>query len=94
MLPVEWSLFARRDLVEIQHYIEKDNPIAAENLRRLIEESVETLLPVMPHAFRAGRIPGTREYIVHPNDIVVYRVGSDIIRILRVVHGRRQFPAR
>jgi len=92
MLPVEWSPFARRDLAEIQYYIEQDSPAAAENLRRSIEESVETLLPIMPHAFRLGRITGTREYVVHPNYIVVYRVDSDAIRILRVVHGRRLFP--
>jgi len=92
MLPVEWSPFARRDLTEIHYYIEQDSRAAAENLRRSIEDSVETLLPIMPHAFRPGRIPGTREYVVHPNYIVVYRVDSDAIRILRVVHGRRLFP--
>jgi len=92
MLPVEWSPFARRDLVEIQYYIEQDSPIAAGNFRHSIEDAVETLLPVMPEAFRPGRIAGTREYVVHPNYIVVYRVDSDAIRILRVVHGRRLFP--
>jgi len=93
VLPVEWSRFAYQDLAEIQDYIEQFNPIAARNLRRSIENGVERLLPFMPHAFRKGRIPGTREYIVHPNYIVVYRVDADAVRILRVIHGRRQFPA-
>jgi len=93
VLPVEWSRFARNDLAEIQGYVEQFNPTAALNLRRSIESGVERLLPFMPHAFRKGRIPGTREYIAHPNYIVVYRVDADAVRILRVIHGRRQFPA-
>jgi len=40
----------------------------------------------------AGRISGTREYIVHPNYILVYKVGDDAIKILRVIHARREYP--
>jgi len=92
VLPVEWSRFARYDLADIQAYVEQFNPTAALQLRHTIERAVERLLPAMPHAFRKGRIPGTREYLAHPNYIVVYRVDEDAVRILRVVHGRRQFP--
>lgn len=46
----------------------------------------------MPYLFRPGRVPGTREYVVHPNYIVVYQVGDEMIDILRVLHSRRQYP--
>jgi len=35
--------------------------------------------------------PGTREAIVHPNYILVYRVG-ETIDILAVLHARQQYP--
>ncbi len=46
----------------------------------------------MPYLFRRGRVPGTREYVVHPNYIVVYRVGQNVIDVLRVLHSRQQYP--
>jgi hypothetical protein len=30
----------------------------------------------MPYLFQPGRVAGTREQVVHPNDIVVCRVGT------------------
>ena len=40
---------------------------------------------------RPARVPGTREAIVHPNYILVYRVG-ETIDILAVLHSRQQYP--
>lgn len=91
MLPVNWSDEAQLDLAEIQFYIEQFNPSAARKLREQIERGAE-FLAVMPYAFRLGRIEGTREYVVHPNYIIVYRVESDCIHILRIVHAKRNFP--
>ena len=31
---------------------------------------------------RLGRVPGTREHLMHPNYIVIYQVGDDVIEIL------------
>ncbi|NLY65232.1 MAG: type II toxin-antitoxin system RelE/ParE family toxin [Alcaligenaceae bacterium] len=87
---VEWSDEAQLDLVEIQYYIEQYSPTAAQKLRNLIEECAERL-PLLPFAFRSGRVPGTREYVVHPNYIMIYRVGKTI-EILRILHSRQQYP--
>ena len=38
------------------------------------------------------RMPGCREIVAHPNYIVIYQVRANQIRILRVLHARRQFP--
>ncbi|WP_350297165.1 type II toxin-antitoxin system RelE/ParE family toxin [Limnohabitans sp. Rim8] len=54
-------------------------------------QSVESL-PLMPYLFRPGRVAGTREQVVHPNYIVVYQVGNDVIDILRVLHSRQEYP--
>ena len=91
MQTVRWSDEAATDLVEIIDYIEQHNPIAAQGLHAAIVQSAENL-PLMPYLFRPGRVPGTREHVVHPNYIVVYQVGDDVIDILRVLHSRQQYP--
>lgn len=40
---------------------------------------------------RPGRIPGTREAVVHPNYILIYRV-AEIIEALAVFHARQPYP--
>jgi len=91
MLALEWSPQANRDLFEIQRYIARDNPLAAQNIRSIIENGAERLT-TMPYAFRTGRIAGTREYTVHPSYLLVYKVDSFKVRILRVMHTKRQYP--
>jgi len=88
---VRWSEEATTDLVEIIDYIEQRNATAAQNLFSVIVQSAQNL-PLMPYLFRPGRVPGTREHVVHPNYIVVYQVGSDVIDILRILHSRQQYP--
>lgn len=46
----------------------------------------------MPFAFRAGRVPGTRKYVCHPNYVVVYSVGTLSIHVLRILHTHREYP--
>jgi plasmid stabilization system protein ParE len=62
--------------VEILDYIEQRNATAAQSLFSAIVQSAESL-PLMPYLFRLGRVPGTREHVVHPNYIVIYQVGAD-----------------
>lgn len=91
MQTIRWADEAATDLVEILDYIEQRNATAAQNLHAAIVQSAENL-PLMPYLFRPGRVPGTRELVVHPNYIVVYQVGSDVIDILRILHSRQQYP--
>lgn len=91
MLPVIWLDEALRDLAEITAYIADRNPSAARSLNRLIVEQVD-ILGEHPLLFRAGRVPGTREIVVHPNYIVVYRFTTAAVEILGVLHARQQFP--
>ena len=78
-------------MVEIIDFIEQRNAPAAQNLYAAIVQSAENIA-FMPYLFRPGRVPGTRELVVHPNYIVVYQVGNDVIDILRILHSRQQYP--
>ena len=64
---------------------------AAEALHAVILRTVEGL-PSAPYLFRAGRVIGTRECVVHPNYVVIYLVGTDAIDVLRVLHARQEYP--
>lgn len=78
-------------LTDIVDYIEQFNPAAAASLHRTIVASTEELCS-MPYGFRRGRLPGTREMVVHPNYLVVYRV-SEQVEILSVLHTRQEYPS-
>jgi addiction module RelE/StbE family toxin len=71
MLTLVWSDNARKDVREAIGYIADRNPAAAERLNQAIEACAEQL-PDHPFMYRPGRVPGTREAVVHPNYILVY----------------------
>ena len=91
MLPIVWLPTARRNFASIIRFIAQENPSGARRMKELIEASV---LPLSehPYLFRTGRVPGTREVVVHPNYVVVYRVTVTSILVLRVLHSRQQYP--
>jgi toxin ParE1/3/4 len=89
-LPVVWTLRARDRLTQIVKYIAERNPTAARSLKAAIESAPQAAADA-PFLFRKGRVPGTREIVVHPNYLVVYRV-TDRIVVLNVLHARRRYP--
>ena len=42
--------------------------------------------------YRTGRVSGTREAVVHPNYILIYRVATDAIEVVSLVHARQAYP--
>jgi len=91
MMSLEWTSQADADLDEILEYIGQRNPVAASKLLETISSAAERLT-LIPLAFPVGRVHGTREYVVHPNYVLVYKVNSVSVQILRVMHGKRQYP--
>jgi toxin ParE1/3/4 len=91
VLPVVWRPGARDSLAEIITYIAARNPSAARRMKAVIEAAV---LPLANHPFlfRPGRVPGTRELVAHPNYIVIYRVLTDRVEIVNVLHARQSYP--
>lgn len=89
-----WGGRARRDLHELIAYIAEDSIQAAELMASRIFKSAEMLMQV-PGAGRSGRVGGTRELVVLRTPyLLVYRVESSTVHILRVYHGARRWPAR
>lgn len=91
MLQVVWALEALDDASGIVDYISDHNPAAADRMTELIFGSAENL-SLNPYLYRPGRRDGTREAIIHPNYILVYRVEANQIRIVNVLHSARQYP--
>lgn len=91
MLAVRWADEAVADLAEIIAYIEVRDHVAAQGLLDDIPQTIEQL-SLMPSLFRPGRVEGTREIVVRPNYLVVYKTGGDAIDVLRVLHARRKYP--
>ena len=89
-----WGHRAHRDLHELIAYIAEDSIQAAELVASRIFKSAEILTQV-PCAGRTGRVDSTRELVVLRTPyLLVYRVESSAVRILRVYHGARRWPAR
>lgn len=86
-----WSDPARASLRRILDYIGAEDEAAALRLKARIDQMI---LPVLehPYIFRAGRISGTREIVIHPNYVVIYKVADEHIEIVRVLHTRQQYP--
>lgn len=88
----EWSRRADRDLDRVEDCIAQENPTAALEARERIEQQIR-LLKKQPKIGRQGRVPGTRELVITALPyIVVYRVKSKAIQIIRVLHGAQQSP--
>ena len=47
-----------------------------------------------PTLYKSGRVKGTREIVVRPNYVMVYRVEDDgcTLCVLRVLHAAQQWP--
>lgn len=84
---------ARADLIAIFDYIADDNPAAAVRTTDRILQSVY-MLSTFPEMGRTGIMPETRELSLPCLSYrVVYRLETHQIRILRIVHTRRQWPS-
>jgi toxin ParE1/3/4 len=86
-----WRVSALDDLAAIIGYITDRNLPAAERLEAAIDAIAQTLT-AHPLAFRPGRVAGTREAVVHPNYILIYRVTVETVEIVSVVHARQRYP--
>ncbi len=91
MLDLIWEPDASDQLDGIADFISLQRPEAAERIVQLIHNGVERIRR-FPRSGRPGRLPGTRELIVHPNYIVIYRVTDTAIDVLRVLHARQRYP--
>ena len=85
---IKWSKTALASVDEIAGFIAKDNPTRANSFVLELQAAV-TKLQAHPGMGGAGRVPGTRELVLHKNYIAIYRVRGDDVEILRLHHAAR-----
>jgi len=82
---------ALADRDAIMAHIAQDNVVAAIELDLDFEAKVENARR-RPTLYKPGRVKGTREIVVRPNYVMVYRVSGDEVEMLRVLHAAQQWP--
>jgi len=83
---IKWTRAALESVDEIAGFIAKDNPTRATSFVNELQAAVNKL-QTHPGMGRAGRVPGTRELVLHKNYIAIYRVRGDDVEILRLHHA-------
>jgi toxin ParE1/3/4 len=94
---VVWSQDALAEPGAVVAYIGPDNPAAAFKVADRIEETIHNLASTPTG--RRGRVAGTYEKVIPRLPyIVAYALarmpaGEEVLTILRVIHGARDWPA-
>ncbi len=88
-----WRPMALADRETIMDYIAQDNPVAAIELDDEFEAKADQARQ-RPTLYKPGRVRGTREIVVRPNYVMVYRVedAGGTLAVLRVLHARQKWP--
>lgn len=89
-MKVIWTETAEKDLWQILAFLADDNPEFAFEMRLKFHNAADSLLD-FPDKGRKGAVSGTRELIIFPSYIMVYRVVKPCIRILRLFHMSRNY---
>lgn len=91
-LTLEWRPRALLRFDLLLEEIGRHNPLAAEEFGRLIVRKLMVALS-FPMLYRASsRVAGVRELVVTSNYFIPYRVTTDAVEILDLVHARRNWP--
>ena len=85
---IKWAKTVLASVDEIAGFIAKDSPTGATSFVLELQAAV-TKLQAHPGMGRAGRVPGTRELVLHKRYIATYRVRGDDVEILRLHHAAR-----
>ena len=84
---------AKRDLRSIWSYIAEDNPSAADRTLDTVNDRI-SLLADNPYLGPARPdIAPDLQYLVSGNYLILYRVLSESVEIVRVLHGARNLAA-
>jgi addiction module RelE/StbE family toxin len=91
MRTLRWEAEARRQYRDTLTYISAQNPAAADHLAIEIADKLNLLLR-FPELGRRGRVPRTRELVVHPNYLLIYAARKHTIDVIRFLHARQLYP--
>ena len=91
-LEIIWLPRASAALDHQLDYIADRNPSAALKVGAAVIGSIDRLRE-FPFLGRSGRAQGTRELVVSGTPyVVIYRVRSNSVLILRLLHGAQRWP--
>ncbi|MBF3497974.1 type II toxin-antitoxin system RelE/ParE family toxin [Burkholderia pseudomallei] len=90
---IEWRALAQEDRNALFDFIAADNPTAALELDDRIGRLTDALVE-HPELYRAGRVRGTREMVLTPSYLLVYRVRkkAGVVEIVRILGARQRYP--
>lgn len=94
MFKIEWTDEAEQDLENIlTYYLEEAGHRVASAIFARIKEQVGSL-KLFPQRCRLGRVPGTKEYVLHRLPyIAVVHIGDETVSVLSLIHTARKYPA-
>ena len=91
-MKLRFTAYARDNLVKIRNYISQHNPQAANRVINHIRQQTK-LLSDYPNLGKEGRCEGTRELVINLYPyIVAYRIHSDEVQILAIIHTSTFWP--
>jgi addiction module RelE/StbE family toxin len=83
---IRWAPAAANDLEGIRNFLEEHHPSFTQSTIRRLYNAARSLKQ-FPHRGRIGQKEGTRELVILPLPyVIVYRVDSNILHILRLMH--------
>lgn len=85
-MAIRWTRGALRNLQDLLDYIAADNPGRATSFAQELRDKIERL-EEYPGLGHAGRLPGTRELVLHANYRVIYRANEGTVQVLRIHHS-------
>jgi toxin ParE1/3/4 len=87
-LKLRWTNRALGRLDTIAAYIAKDNPTRAKTFTQVLRKKVDILKS--QQLGTTWKVFGTKQYVLHPNYIAIYRVKSDELQILTILHSAQE----
>ena len=94
-MKIEWTQPALSDLENIRDYISRDSEYYAARFIEKIIEAVENLenLPKIGRSVPEAEDENIREILLH-NYRIMYRVETDRVLVLTIIHGARDLSQR
>ena len=87
-LKLRWSKRALARLDHIAAYIARDNPARAETFTKELRRRVDILKS--QQLGTAWHVFGTKQYVLHPNYIAIYRVKEGEVQIITILHSAQE----
>jgi addiction module RelE/StbE family toxin len=82
-----WTNRALKRLDDIPDFIARDNPLRAKTFVIELSNKLEVLKT--QSLGRSGRVFGTKELVLHPNYLAVYRIKANQVQVLTILHTAR-----